>query len=493
MEPVLAELDEARRVLEAQGLTLSASLLGGSSPGFEPLESAKRLGLELDVVDIGNHNLPGALLDGFRAALADGADVVVSLDADGQHDPRQIPDLVRSHISRGSGLTIGSRWTRGGSSPGTGAVRSVLSRLGNAAVKGFTGARGVSDSTTAFRVYHPDVVEVLLRETLPSQTYGFFSAMVAVVQAQGFQVDEVPIVFRPRHAGTAPVTVADLREFASSLPSIRRHVHAVRRDMRHDQAQWALRNPRLRAQATTGNSLFGATEELASLAEADRFLSWICDTIEPHLGHRVLEVGAGVGAIATKLAAAGHEVTAIEPADNVFPELERRTSGLPGLTVDQVTSNELLSRTTSRFDSVVYVSVLEHIRDHVAELRTAAELVVPGGTVAIFVPAMPSLYGSLDFKSGHYRRYDRALLTSAIISAGLDPVEVRYMDLLGVVPYFVMYRMLSVSTLGGGSSAFYDRVIVPVSRRFERFVGRPGAGKNLVAVARRPLRSSPSA
>ena len=217
------------------------------------------------------------------------------------------------------------------------------------------------------------------------------------------------------------------------------------------------------------------------------------DTIEPHLGHRVLEVGAGVGAIATKLAAAGHEVTAIEPADNVFPELERRTSGLPGLTVDQVTSNELLSRTTSRFDSVVYVSVLEHIRDHVAELRTAAELVVPGGTVAIFVPAMPSLYGSLDFKSGHYRRYDRALLTSAIISAGLDPVEVRYMDLLGVVPYFVMYRMLSVSTLGGGSSAFYDRVIVPVSRRFERFVGRPGAGKNLVAVARRPLRSSPSA
>ena len=163
VEPVLAELDEARRVLEAQGLTLSASLLGGSSPGFEPLESAKRLGLELDVVDIGSHNLPGALLDGFRAALADGADVVVSLDADGQHDPRQIPDLIRSHISRGSGLTIGSRWTRGGSSPGTGAVRSVLSRLGNAAVKGVTGARGVSDSTTAFRVYHPDVVEEIGR------------------------------------------------------------------------------------------------------------------------------------------------------------------------------------------------------------------------------------------------------------------------------------------------------------------------------------------
>lgn len=493
IEPVLAELDEARRVLDAQGIVLTASLLGGSTPGFEPLEIAKRLGLDLDVIDTADRHLPAALRAGFRAALDDEADVVVSLDADGQHDPRQIPDLVRGHLARGSGLTIGSRWTRGGSSPGTGPVRSTMSRIGNSAVKAITGARGVSDSTTAFRVYHPDVVALLLRDSLPDRTYGFFSAMVAVIQANGFQVDEVPIVFRPRSAGVHPVTLDDLREFASSLPAVRRHVHRIRRDMRHDQAQWAMRNPRLRAQAASGGSLFGATEELATLAEADRFLSWICDEVQPHLGCRVLEVGAGVGAIATKLAAAGHEVTAIEPADNVFPELARRTSGTAALRVEQVTSHELLQRRTDQFDSVVYVSVLEHIRDDVAELRTAASLVVPGGTVAVFVPAMPSLYGSLDFKSGHYRRYTRTRLTAAIIDAGLEPVEVHYMDLLGVVPYFVMYRLLSVQSLGSASSGLYDRVIVPVSRHLERLVGRPGAGKNLVAVARRPHRSFPSA
>ncbi len=493
IEPVLAELDDARRVLEAQGITLTASLLGRSSPGLEPLDIAKRLGLDLDVVDISDHHLPAALLDGFRAAVADDADVVVSLDADGQHDPRQIPDLVRSHLSRGSGLTIGSRWTRGGSSPGTGVVRSVMSRTGNTAVKAFTGARGVSDSTTAFRVYHPDVVSLLLTETLPAQTYGFFSAMVAIIQANGFQVDEVPIVFRPRSAGTAPVQTSDLREFASSLPEVRRQVHRIRTDMRHDQAQWAVRNPRLRAQAATGSSLFGATEELATLSSANRFLSWICESIEPHLGRRVLEVGAGVGAIAMKLADAGHDVTAIEPAENVFPELHTRTAGHPRLTVAQITSHELHQQGIAPFDSVVYVSVLEHIRDDVAELRTARSLLSPGGTVALFVPAMPSLYGSLDFKSGHYRRYDRALLTAAITEAGLEPVEVCYMDLLGVVPYFLMYRLLSVGSLGGGSSAVYDRIIVPISRQFERLAGRPIVGKNLVAVARRPLAKSPSA
>jgi len=315
---------------------------------------------------------------------------------------------------------------------------------------------------------------------------------VAIIQANGYQVDEVPIVFRPRHAGTAPVKASDLREFASSLPEIRRHVHRIRRDMRHDQALWALRNPRLRAQSATGSSLFGATEELANLSDADRFLSWICESIEPHLGARVLEVGAGVGAIAMKLAAAGHQVTAIEPADNVFPELQRRTAGQARLRVDQITSHELHQQGVEPFDSVVYVSVLEHIRDDVDELRTARSLLVPGGTVALFVPAMPSLYGSLDFKSGHYRRYDRARLTAAITDAGLEPIDVHYMDLLGVAPYFLMYRLLSVGSLGGGSSAVYDRLIVPLSRRFERLVGRPSAGKNLVAVARRPPDSSPS-
>jgi SAM-dependent methyltransferase len=471
-QPVLAELDEARRVLAPSGLEVDQVLVGDGD-GFAP-----------------------ALLDGFRTALADGADVIVSLDADGQHDPRQIPDLVRSHLARGSGLTIGSRWTRGGSSPGTGVLRGVASRLGNGAVKAFTGARGVSDSTTSFRVYSPDAVAVLLEESLPHETYGFFSAMVAVVQAHGFAVDEVPITFRPRYSEAGAVGGADLREFTRNLLPIRRRVKAIRREMRGNQALWAQRSPRLRAQAATGESVFGATEELANLADAERFLTWISDELHPHLGHRVLEVGAGVGAIAAKLAAAGHDVLAIEPADNVFPELVRRTAGTPGIEVRQVTSQALLASGDAAggpFDSVVYVSVLEHIRDDVAELRTASELVAPGGTVVMFVPALPALYGSLDYKSGHYRRYDRDLLQSVIERAGLELVESKYMDVAGVVPYFLMYRVLNVQRLHAGSSKVFDTLIVPVSRLLQRRVASPAVGKNLLAVARRPQHLCPPA
>lgn len=465
-EPVLAELDDAHRALAAEGIELAPLLLDDPAVAGSP---------------------PAAWRHGLRTALHEGADVVVSLDADGQHDPRQIPDLVRAHLAHGSGMTIGSRWCPGGESPGTGPARAAASRAGNWLVKAFTGARGVSDSTTSFRVYSPEAARVLLDEPLPSGTYGFFSAMVAVVQARGFAVEEVPIVFRPRYAGPPALRLADLTEFARSLPDIRRHVRRVRRDMRSNQALWAQRNPRLRAQAASGGSQFGAIDELATLADADRFLRWIADTLSPHLGHRVLEVGAGVGAIARRLAAAGHTVTAIEPAANVYPELERRTADAEGITTRRVTSQELLADTGSApFDSVVYVSVLEHILDDVAELRTARELLRPGGTVAVFVPAMPSLYGSLDFKSGHYRRYDRELLQHALVDAGFEVVELHHMDLLGALPYFVMYRLLGVNTLDTGSSTLYDRCIVPLSRFIETRAGAPALGKNLVAVARRP-------
>jgi len=120
-------------------------------------------------------------------------------------------------------------------------------------------------------------------------------------------------------------------------------------------------------------------------------------------------------------------------------------------------------------------------------------LLAPGGTLALFVPAMPALYGSLDFKSGHYRRYDRSLLRSVIADAGLEVDTLKYLDVAGIIPYFIMYRLLDVPTLDAGSSKVYDRLIVPVSRLIQRFVGSPARGKNLLAVARRPLHSSPPA
>ena len=157
-------------------------------------------------------------------------------------------------------------------------------------------------------------------------------------------------------------------------------------------------------------SSFGADVELERLAEADHFFGWIADELVPHLGHRILEVGAGIGTVSLQLVERkpGVQITALEPDPKLHDELVRRTKRHPEVQTLNVTSTDLLqSDMHPTFDSVVYVNVLEHILDDDGELRTAHELLVAGGTLAIFVPALPRLYGSLDYKSGHHRRYTR--------------------------------------------------------------------------------------
>lgn len=114
LEPVLAELDEARRALAPSGLELSVVLLAPPQHADDAhaasLALAGQLGLDLRILPTSTDDFGRALLDGLRAAVGDSADLVVSLDADGQHDPRQIPTLIRSHLARSTGLTVGSRW-----------------------------------------------------------------------------------------------------------------------------------------------------------------------------------------------------------------------------------------------------------------------------------------------------------------------------------------------------------------------------------------------
>ena len=488
---VLAEIEESASVLRRSGVDLEVLLIDDSSPDNTPaiaIDEAGRLGIKLDVLTAPHLGLGRAQLAGFEhLLLTTDRDFFVTLDPDGHHDARQITDVVRTFIARQSGVTIGSRWARGGSSPGTSALRSIISRTANMLARRIIGLHGVHDATTSFRIIRPEVAQLWIDRQVPADGYGYFTTTVAVAQAAGFSVTECPITFRPRYAGVRSISFSDITSFWRSLHATRVLVGEVRSESRRDQATWAARSPRLRAQQASSNSEFGAAEELENLASANHFFGWIADELMPHLGHRILEVGAGIGTIATKMAERkpASTITAIEPAANLFDELESNTSRLPNVTALQMTSQELAAGGRHQFDSIVYVNVLEHILDDAAEMRTAFELVAPGGTLGVFVPAMSRLYGSLDFKSGHHRRYDKARLRGVIADAGFEIVELRYIEVAGVVPYWLMYRVLNRQSLSSMSSGVFDRAVVPVSKMAQRLVPNPPFGKNLLAIARR--------
>jgi hypothetical protein len=104
----------------------------------------------------------------------------------------------------------------------------------------------------------------------------------------------------------------------------------------------------------------------------------------------------------------------------------------------------------------------------------------------VFGPALEWLYSELDYRAGHYRRYSLRRLRDLAAAAGLEVVSARYFDVLGVLPYLIVYRLLRHDDITGSTMWAYDRVAVPLSRWIQRTLPQPPVGKNVVLVARKP-------
>ena len=231
---------------------------------------------------------------------------------------------------------------------------------------------------------------------------------------------------------------------------------------------------------SAGPAEYNAARELEVLSNTPVSTRIIMDELAPHIGPRVLEVGSGLGLITSDLVSRGRTVTALEPD----PALFGRAQEVVG--ASRVNATLTGAGLTAEFDTVLYVNVLEHIPDDADELRAACVRLAPGGNVVIFVPAMPALYGTMDEVSGHFRRYRRAELRAVMESAGLHVDCMHNFDIVGLLPYWLSYRVLRRTSLGSSTVGLYDKVVIPVSLLAMRVLGRRGPGKNLIAVGSRP-------
>ncbi|HEX6573756.1 MAG TPA: methyltransferase domain-containing protein, partial [Gemmatimonadaceae bacterium] len=143
--------------------------------------------------------------------------------------------------------------------------------------------------------------------------------------------------------------------------------------------------------------------ELDSLAEARNYYSWVLRQFEPFLGPTVIEAGAGIGTFSEFLLSSPNveKLIAIEPASNTFPHLESRFKDNPRVETKKGYLSEFYGGLKA--DVIVAVNVLEHVEDHEGFLREAYAAINPGGSLLLFVPALPAIYGTLDKAFEHHR------------------------------------------------------------------------------------------
>jgi SAM-dependent methyltransferase len=210
-----------------------------------------------------------------------------------------------------------------------------------------------------------------------------------------------------------------------------------------------------------------------------RYRRYQYDLIAPHCGRSVLEVGAGLGEFAAQFEGLDRLVVSDVDPDAV----ELLKARLPGAETVQfdLGAGACLERPV---ESAVAINVLEHFEDDAGVLALLARSVVPGGTIAVWVPGYQGLFSDFDRRVGHVRRYTPASLRDAAARAGLACELVRPVNLLGGLAWWAAMRVGRTQSPKTGAVGLYDRLVVPATRVLDRL--RVPFGQSVLAVIRVP-------
>jgi len=223
-------------------------------------------------------------------------------------------------------------------------------------------------------------------------------------------------------------------------------------------------------------------KDLEAMSFAKNYHRWILSEFSPYLGNSVAEVGAGVGSFSSLLLKTNiRSLKAFEPSRNMYPLLQESIS--KDKRAHAINDFFTRGNTAERFDSVLYVNVLEHIEDDATELSNAFEALNSNGHLLLFVPALPWLYSNLDRQLGHFRRYIKESLLDLVQHSGFYVVHARYFDMAGIIPWYINFVLLK-NKISSGSVSIYDRLVVPVIRVMEKSVSPP-IGKNVLVIAKK--------
>lgn len=219
----------------------------------------------------------------------------------------------------------------------------------------------------------------------------------------------------------------------------------------------------------------------------DRFDSWIFDSIQPHIGRRVLEIGCGAGNLTGHMLDRDVVVALDLSQDNVTTVSQRfveHRNVIPVL--GNAADPRILDLASHNFDTVVSLNVLEHVEDDVLALTYVRKLLSPGGKLVLIVPAHQALYGTMDSSIGHYRRYSLDDVAARFSQAGLRLRYSRYMNPVGALGWFVNGRILRREVAPEGQLKLFN-VLVPLITAVDGAVRWP-FGLSVLAIGEAPGR-----
>jgi dolichol-phosphate mannosyltransferase len=148
----------------------------------------------------GKQGLGAAYIAGFAWGLEHGYQLLIEMDADGSHQPEDLPRMLATLEQQNADLVIGSRYVKGGKIVNWPVTRQLLSRGGNIYIHVVMGMK-VRDVTAGYRIFRRSTLERIGLDSVKSGGYIFQTDLTRRVNNLGMRIVEVPITFVEREIG----------------------------------------------------------------------------------------------------------------------------------------------------------------------------------------------------------------------------------------------------------------------------------------------------
>lgn len=453
--------DVLREFAAERGIALApappAAPRGRTPPGAVELGRGRHGGIEWVFL---RHDRNGGKGAAVRTALAR-ADCAVSVihDADLEYHPRDLVRMMKVFVEEGADAVFGSRFAGGE------ARRALLFRheLGNRLLTFLTNVItnvNLTDMETCYKAVRTDLFKSI---PIVSNDFRLEPELTIKLAKREARIFEVPISYSGRtyQEGKKIGWVDGLRALAAMLRF------------------WI--SDRVYEDDQYGSQILGR------ISRAPRFNAWMADTIRPHCGRRVLEIGSGTGNLTRRLVPRDAYV-----ASDVNPlylqTLRALTADRPYLDValTDVTRGESFPAIPGGFDTIVCLNVIEHVDDDLGALENIRRALSPDGRAIILVPQGPGLFGTLDEVLGHRRRYTETSLRQVAKAAGFEVGEMIRFNRVGSPAWWLNGKVLRRRHFGLAQIAALN-LLTPLFRLVDRALPFPAL--SLIAV----LRPAPAA
>lgn len=215
------------------------------------------------------------------------------------------------------------------------------------------------------------------------------------------------------------------------------------------------------------------------------------DLIGKYIGKNIMEVGSGEKGFTNEIVKNVENIKrliSIEPSKTLFKLHKNKFLFPKFVSFFMKDLFDLKKKTFGSFDTILFIHVLEHIKEDKKALEKSYELLKPGGKILIEVPALPFLYSSHDKFLGHYRRYSKKYMLSIINKKKLKVIDIWYQDFIGILGSLLYFKFKKITlntntgaNLVSNQGKIYDKYIVPFQKFVEKYI-RPPIGLSLTII-----------